>query len=138
MHKKSKKVPVYNGLKLKVNPGENYDATLPSIYAVKFTWNNAFNDSQERLFVHVKNNTGYQKAKSIDFQWEIIAVDSIQKTVVISINTSKLLQDLWFASLKQGVRFDQNFISILPGRYRINITYIGDQPVKEDFILNWR
>jgi hypothetical protein len=86
----------------------------------------------------VKNNAGYQKAKSIDFQWEIIAVDSIQKTAVISINTSKLLQDLWFASSKQGLRFEQNFISILPGRYRINITYKGDQPVKEDFILNWR
>ena len=138
LHKKSNKVSVYNGLKLKVNLGENYDAALPSNYVVKFTWNNAVNVSQERLFVHGKNDVGYQKAKLIDFQWEIIVVDSIQKTAVISVNTSKLIQDLWFASSKQGLRFEQNFISILPGRYRINITYKGDQPVKEDFILNWR
>jgi hypothetical protein len=129
---------VSNGFKLKVNPGENYDATLPSIYAVKFKWNNAVNVSQERLFVHVKNNTGYQKAKSIDFQWEIKVVDTIQKTAVIKINTSKLLQDLWFSSLKLGVKYDQNFISILPGEHLIQISYKGDIPVKEDFILNWR
>jgi hypothetical protein len=86
----------------------------------------------------VKNNAGYQKAKSIDFQWEIIAVDTIQKTAVIKINTSKLLQDLWFSSLKLGVKYDRNFISILPGEHLIQISYKGDIPVKEDFILNWR
>ena len=138
LHKKSKKVSVYNGYKLKVNPGENYDATLPSIYAVKFTWNNADNVSQERLFVHVKNNTGYQKAKSQDFQWEIKVIDTIQKTAVIKINTSKFLQDLWFSSLKLGVKYDRNFISILPGEHLIQISYKGYVPVKEDFILNWR
>jgi hypothetical protein len=104
---------------------------------VKFKWNNAVNVSQERLFVHVKNNTGYQKAKSIDFQWEIKVVDTIQKTAVIKINTSKLLQDLWFSSLKLGVKYDRNFISILPGEHLIQISYKGDVPVKEDFILNW-
>ena len=138
MHKKSKKVSVYNGLKLKVNLVENYDAVLPSNYVVKFTWNNGVNVSKERLFVHVKNNAGYQKAKSNDFQWEIKVVDSIQKTAVISINTSKLLQDLWFSSLKLGVKYERNFISILPGEHLIQISYKGDVPVKEDFILNWR
>ena len=138
LHKKSKKVSVYNGLKLKVNLVENYDAVLPSNYVVKFTWNNGVNVSNERFFVHVKNNIGYKKAKSTDFQWEIIAVDSIQKTAVIKINTSKLLQDLWFSSLKLGVKYDRNFISVLPGEHLIQISYKGDVPLKEDFILNWR
>ena len=93
---------------------------------------------KERSFVHVGDNMIYKKATNSDFNWEIISLDTISKRAIISIKTLEIIQDLWFSSLKLGVKYNRNFISILPGKHQIEISYEGDIPKKEDFIVNWR
>ena len=138
LKKESQKIHVKAGVKQKIQHKEIVTKEISKNYLVKFYWNTPSNNRVERSFIHIENEERYTKASFSDFTWEIINVDTINKSAIIKINTSKIIQDLWFASLKLGVRYDRNFISILPGEHLINISYKGDVPVKDDFILNWR
>ena len=130
---------------IQVKPGLKYKILVPTYdyfsnfdYHVKFSWDNASNEKRERSFTRIIYKSKYSKANDSDYTWELTSIDTTAKKAVITINTSKFLQDLWFSSLKLGVKFNRNFISILPGKHQIEISYEGDVPKKEDFILNWR
>ena len=136
--KDSRKIHVKSGFKQKIKlPTLESKETIKN-YLVKFYWNTPLNKRNERSFVHVENLGQYKKAKNSEFVWQIINLDTLSKTAIIKINTSKFLQDLWFSSMKLGVKYARNFISILPGEHLINISYKGSVPIKEDFVLNWR
>ena len=136
--KDSRKIHVKSGFKQKIKlPTIESKETIKN-YLVKFYWNTPSNKRNERSFVHVENLGQYKKAKNSEFVWQIINLDTLSKTAIIKINTSKFLQDLWFSSMKLGVKYARNFISLLPGEHLINISYKGSVPIKEDFVLNWR
>lgn len=131
--------------RIKVKSGVKYILDIPNAegwskvnYFVKFSWENELHENKERSFTHIADVFSCSKASGNDFNWEIIQLDSINKKAVIEIYSGKLLQDLWFSSLKLGVKYNRNFISILPGKHQIEISYEGDVPKKEDFIVNWR
>jgi beta-mannosidase len=64
-------------------------------------------------------------------------VDSVNKTVVIEINNDKFLADFWLYSNREGVRFDKNFIHLLPGKHLFTITF-ESLPLLEDFNYRFR
>lgn len=130
-------IQVKPGLKYKILV-PTYDYSINFDYHVKFSWDNASNKKRERSFTKIIYKSKYSKANDSDFTWELTSIDTTAKKAVITINTSKFLQDLWFSSLKLGVKYNRNFISILPGKHKIEISYEGDIPKKEDFIVNWR
>ena len=137
IEKSANKIKVKPGLKsIILIPVNNYFASFD--YIVKFTWKNEFYENKERIFTHIEDKSKENKAISKDFEWDITSIDTVTKKAVIRINTSKLLQDLWFSSLKLGVKYDRNFISVLPGEHLIQISYKRDVPVKDDFVTNWR
>ncbi len=138
MNKDSRKIHVKSVLKQKIHLPIIDSKETSQNYLVKFYWETPSNNRNERSFVHLVNVGQYEKVLSSDFSWEIKNADTLLKKAVIIINTSKFIQDLWFSSLKLGVRYHQNFISILPGKSEIEISYEGITPQKEDFILNWR
>ena len=64
-------------------------------------------------------------------------IDTINKTAVIEINNDKFLADFWLYSNREGVRFDQNFIQLLPGKHLFTITF-ESLPLLEDFNYKFR
>jgi beta-mannosidase len=64
-------------------------------------------------------------------------IDTINKTAVIEINNDKFLADFWLYSNREGVRFDKNFIQLLPGKHLFTITF-ESLPLLEDFNYKFR
>jgi len=64
-------------------------------------------------------------------------IDSINKTAVIEIDNDKFLADFWLYTNREGVRFDQNFIHLLPGKHFFSITF-ESLPLLEDFNYKFR
>ena len=64
-------------------------------------------------------------------------IDTINKTAIIEINNDKFLADFWLYSNREGVRFDQNFIQLLPGKHLFTITF-ESLPLLEDFNYKFR
>ena len=64
-------------------------------------------------------------------------IDSINKTAVIEINNDKFLADFWLYSNREWVRFDKNFIHLLPGKHFFTITF-ESFPLLEDFNYRFR
>jgi len=64
-------------------------------------------------------------------------IDSVNKTAVIEIKNDKFLADFWLYSNREGVRFDQNFIHLLPGKHFFTITF-ESLPLLEDFNYRFR
>jgi beta-mannosidase len=64
-------------------------------------------------------------------------IDTINKTAVIEIDNDKFLADFWLYSNQEGLRFDKNFIHLLPGKHLFTITF-ESLPLLEDFNYKFR
>lgn len=58
-------------------------------------------------------------------------------SALLTMETTEFLKDFWISSDKFGVRFDQNFNSLLPGKHTFVITY-DQAPSLEDFKMMWQ
>jgi beta-mannosidase len=67
---------------------------------------------------------------TINLQLENINV--ITKTFDLKITNSSFCADFWVYSMKQGIRFDRNFINLLPGTHSIKGTF-NELPTLSDF-----
>lgn len=68
---------------------------------------------------------------------ELVDVDSVRKTAVLLVTNDTFVADLWVVSSKFGVRFDRNFVSLLPGKHTINISF-EELPDQSDFNFYYR
>ena len=103
---------------------------------------------QQNQVVKVRVN-GYERtfllSKQKSFQGNVKAyvtiklndIDTINKTAVIEINNDKFLADFWLYSMQLGVRFDNNFIQLLPGTHSIKISF-ETTPDLRDFGFKYR
>ncbi len=87
-----------------------------------------------RSFEHIVND--YPRASINDVQISMEKLNETDKTAVLKVSTTKFLRNFWISSTKEGVRFDVNFQSLLPGNSYINISF-DSIPELEDFKLMW-
>ena len=99
-----------------------------------FTFNDEAGQRVTRSFDNIV--TDYEKAISTDVDLTIDSVNEQEKTLVLRINTSKYLRNLWVSSIKFGIKFDRNFESILPGGHQVLLQY-ETLPAVDDFKLMW-
>ncbi len=99
-------------------------------YIIQFTWQNAAGAELSRSFSHVPKERVL--AVKNDVQLSLEDINASEKTAVILINNKHTLLDFWVYSSKLGVRFDRNFLQLLPGEHRIAITF-EELPQMEDF-----
>jgi len=59
-------------------------------------------------------------------------INPVTKTFVLKITNTAFCADFWVYSMKQGIRFDRNFINLLPGTHSINGTF-SELPTLSDF-----
>jgi beta-mannosidase len=59
-------------------------------------------------------------------------VDLVNKTAILKVTIKSFLADFWIYSNSVGVRFDRNFLNLLPGTHLIKI-HFKDEPKLSDF-----
>ena len=100
-------------IKEKVTPTENC--------VIRFDWKNSRGENKTRTFTQVGKT--YVRADSTDFKLEILNVDEQQKTAVVLIKNKKYARSCWLYSTVLGVRFEENFMDLLPGEHEIKIHF---------------
>ncbi|MES2554884.1 MAG: hypothetical protein V4604_01975 [Bacteroidota bacterium] len=103
-------------------------------YLVRFTWNDAAGNQNERQFTHLPEKRTV--ATSDKVSRKLIEINPLTKTAVIEVTNAAFLGKCWVTSRKNGVRFDSNFRDLLPGTHRFSITF-ETLPVESDFELIW-
>lgn len=79
----------------------------------------------------------HDKAPASSFAFDLKVVDPQAKKAVVYIENKEFLADFWLTSKVLGVRFNKNFINLLPGVHTIDISY-DVEPNLSDFELFWR
>jgi len=113
---------------------EELSALSKDNYVVHFSWNDENGVQQQREFTHLPTKITPSAADKVN--WEIQGIDTITKTAIIVIENSYFLRKCWAFSQTQGVRFDRNFLDLLPGKHEIMI-HFDVIPTKSDFELIW-
>ena len=67
----------------------------------------------------------------------LISYISVIMSRLVYLDNDKFLADFWLYSKQEGVRFDQNFIHLLPGKHLFTITF-ESLPLLEDFNYKFR
>lgn len=103
-------------------------------YCAKFTWNDAQGVQHERLFTHIASSV--EPAAKTVVTLKLENVDPQAKTAVIVIENTQFLRQCWVNAKRQGIRYDRNFLDLLPGRHEVKITF-EQVPSEKDFNLMW-
>jgi beta-mannosidase len=104
-------------------------------YVIQFSWKNAAGADLSRSFSHLPNVR--KSALREDVKIVVEDINELTKTAVLKIENSAFLADFWIFSSELGVRFDHNFIQLLPGEHRIQISFDA-LPKLRDFDFKFR
>ncbi len=99
-------------------------------YVIQFKWQNAAGVELTRSFTHLPKERVVASKK--DVQMSLMDINPTDKTAVLVIKNKVPLIDFWVFSSKLGVRFDRNFVQLLPGEHRIAISF-NEIPLLRDF-----
>lgn len=110
------------------------DALMNQNCVLKFTFNDSNGVLHTRMFENVVSS--YSKALEDEVSFSLVEINEVDNYGVIEISTDKFLQKLWISSNIQGVHFNENFESMLPGKKLIQFSY-DTKPDETDFILKW-
>lgn len=113
---------------------DNYSITN---YVIRFDWKNEIGETKTRSFTHIGAKSNYIKASEKDINLYIEDIDTNQRKCKLRIVNKLFTHKLWITSLKQGVKFETNFNSYLPGSHTIEISYEGECPKLTDFTKHW-
>lgn len=91
-------------------------------------------ENYERLFSFAAK----RKTPDVPFDIKIVSADTIQKTGEVYIENKSPLIDLWLYSPTQGLHFENNFSTLLPGKHRLNFSYSDDLPSLEELLYLFR
>jgi hypothetical protein len=64
-------------------------------------------------------------------------VDIVNKTAEIKIVNKTFLADFWLYSNKLGIKFERNFLNLLPGTHIITF-HFENEPLLADFNFKFR
>lgn len=103
-------------------------------YVISFEWQNAKGDTMRRTFNHLAQK--YQRTPEAQVKLSIENIDTEAGTASLRIKTSGFVKDFWVFSSRPGVKFEQNFLTLLPGEHVIRITF-ETFPELIDFGMKW-
>lgn len=103
-------------------------------YVIVFTWQNQHGKTLQRSFSHLPKK--HKRADVTDFKLSLTEINPTDKTATLQVDSKVFLQDFWVYSMKNGIRFDRNFVNLLPGKHTIRITF-ETLPSLEDFGMKW-
>ena len=107
---------------------------LKKNYNIRFNWKDVKNENKSRVFSETP--IAYKKAEASDVKLYMTDIDLASKSAVLHIENKKFLKDFWLYSSKLGIRFERNFMDLLPGNHAIKIQF-EETPILEDFAMKW-
>ena len=78
----------------------------------------------------------FEKARVEDVKLKIDSINYDEKIMYLNICNKNYVRSLWVSSMVTGLKFDKNFVSLLPGNHTIKVEY-KDLPSVKDFKLMW-
>lgn len=130
----SEKIFVYENLKQEICFECRTGELMKKDHVIRFEWQNAEGDTLSRTFAHLPGKK--EKAPLTSAMLILENIDPVKKTAVLKIETSAFLQSCWVYSSVAGVRFEDNFLDLLPGTHRVQITF-DRLPQLSDFGIRW-
>ena len=87
---------------------------------------------QNRTFSHLPNKRETAKCEVVEHS---IVIDENGKKMIM-VETKEYLSNVFITARKNGVKIENNFIDLLPGKYFFNFSS-KSLLNKEDILLNW-
>lgn len=103
-------------------------------YVIRFRWNSPGGETVERSFSHLPGKRTIPGKETVN--WKLTGIDPVNRTAVLEIENTSFLRNFWIYSMKTGVRFDKNFMDLLPGTHRIQV-HFEHLPLLTDFAAIW-
>lgn len=104
-------------------------------YIIYFTYEDNQGKMTTRSFDHLKEGRKKPHARSVELS--LCDVNLEEKTAQLEIKTTHFLKNAWISSSAFGLRYDRNFVHLMPGKHRIQISF-ETSPNQEDFRLMWQ
>jgi beta-mannosidase len=101
---------------------------------IRFDWENANGEKKKRTFSQLP--VVYKKAESSDISIEFGSIDPISKTAILFVRNKKYVRNFWLYSSKGGVKFNTNFVDLIPGLHEFQIEF-EQLPLLSDFNYKW-
>ena len=102
---------------------------------IRFDWTNEKGEQLTRTFSQLPK--AYEKAERRAISFSIESHNEEKKELVVKVKTKDYLRNFWLYSSEPGLRFDRNFIDLLPGEHFITIHYDGIKPELNHFSVRW-
>jgi hypothetical protein len=102
---------------------------------IRFDWKNEKGVEMSRTFSQLP--VPYEKANEKTVTLEFESVDEERREVIIRVKNKDFLRNFWIYSKGAGLRFDRNFVDLLPGEHLIKIHYERETPTLSDFSMRW-
>ncbi len=129
---KSESVFVYENLKKEICLECRVDTLMETNYMIVFSWKTSNGDTLTRSFTHMPQKRNHAP----NVQMSLENLDIIAQTATLKITNIAFLQDFWIYSSQTGIRFQENFLQLLPGTHEIKITFT-QIPKSQDFGMKW-
>lgn len=101
-------------------------------YVLEIEWRDEYNEPQTRIFPNVSSTT--KKADSSSYKLEVVNKNGEQ---FIAIDNNSLMQDVWFYSKTKKIHLNENFKTLLPGKYVFKLTSL-EEINTEDILIQFR
>jgi beta-mannosidase len=102
---------------------------------VRFDWKDRYGNRKTRTFSQLPSV--YTKANLKDIEISIEQIDTASKTMTLIVETKNYLRNFWLYSELKGLKFDRNFVDLIPGKHRFEIIYLDEIPKIEGFSSKW-
>jgi beta-mannosidase len=90
-------------------------------YLIDFTWNDNSGKRLTRSFTHI--GKPYLPAQKGEISLRLVSNDLQSGAALYSVENTKFVRNLWIFGKATGLRFDRNFIDLLPGTHEVKISY---------------
>lgn len=104
-------------------------------FVIEFRWLNSAGKAMSRTFCHLPQKRAKADFDAISIQ--LVSCNVATKTAVIEVETTEFLADFWLYSERNGIRFDRNFVHLLPGKHTFTVSF-EDELKLEEFGMKWR
>lgn len=102
---------------------------------IRFDWKDRKGNYKTRSFSQLPKL--YNKTDSKDVVISILENDSIAKKMTLLVETNGFVRNFWLYSDQKGLKFDRNFIDLVPGKHHFEIYYKDETPKIEGFSSKW-
>lgn len=99
-----------------------------------FSWVDNTGKELRRTFDHLPKD--YKRADKEDVELELEDVNLEKGTANLILTNANFIQDAWVFSNKPGIKFNCNFLSLIPGKHVIEISF-KESIVLSDFEIKW-